>query len=111
MADKQKLSALMRQGAKLHPQTCDGLFAVVDDATGQVIATCALGAVMLALDSTMNLKRCDVFYLERIIEEHTGVHIGNVRVNGKQLYHHIVHLNDGGESREVIADWLEAEGW
>lgn len=106
----KKLSELMREGAQLHPQTCGGTFATYDDETGEITATCAFGAVLMAIDPTLDLQRCSIPNMESLIEQHTGVHTGHLRIDGQQLYYRIIRRNDGGESREKIAAWLENIG-
>jgi hypothetical protein len=107
----KKLSELMREGAKLHPQ-CEGDFAIFDD-TGNVIATCAIGCMALATDPLVDLKNDDGVY--GAIEQASGIKLLDVRhrdgtVN-LPLAQHIWRKNDIRHmTREQIAEWLENNG-
>lgn len=87
-----KLSEAIRIGAKKRPQ-CSGTF------FNDYGESCAMGAAMEVMfgASRMNVK----------IEHLKGAtdHLPN------DIYMDVISMNDGGVTREQIADWLEAKGF
>lgn len=100
----KKLSELMREGAKLHPQ-CTGDFADFG-AENNIISTCAIGAAAVAAHQIfprMKVDFEDPDDVYRVIKRACGTDL-HQKVSVQQ---EIVKLNDDeGETREAIADWL-----
>ena len=90
----KKLSQAIRLGATFRPQ-CTGEFS---DSVG----TCALGAAMEAVG--LEPKMCYYKELRRRFPV-LGNSYWSFTLAGK-----ITRLNDNGQTREQIADWLEAQG-
>lgn len=99
---KRKLSELIREGAKLRPQTQCGDFYEHDDA-GHVVGSCAFGAAYEAATGETPLFDVPEFY--ETMEDYVDLLPDDV------LFDRMVMRNDDGETREQIADWLEAEGY
>lgn len=109
-APPMKLSAAMREGAKLRPQAIGAYFY-----DGK---SCALGAAAEALDAAMYERGSD-----RAVEKLLGNQFGLWGRKTTKLPcpagchteyivgHMITHLNDDHDwEREAIADWLEGLG-
>jgi len=89
-AELAKLSQAIRAGCKLAPKQIAGIY--IDQGGG----ACALGAAMLALN---------IDYREgwQRLQKRFGL--------PWPLHGEIAGRNDGGQSREAIADWLESQGY
>ena len=90
---KMKLSAAIRIGARLRPQCRRRFYAHG--------GSCAIGAAYEALGITRYATDVDAW--NRLLYL-TGLHDGEIP------HWEITSRNDRGESRESIADWLEAQG-
>lgn len=102
---KRKLSELIREGAKLRPQTMGNFFDddIVDGQT--VLCSCVLGAAYeAATGQTDNLSGDIDDYLREMATYCNMPRWSIVRS--------AMHMNDYDHvTREQIADWLESEGY
>ena len=88
-----KLSEAIRIGARLRPQELRGHYFL----DGR---SCALGAAFEALGISSEAK-LDLHAWSTLKERYSLP---------QTLHHEITSRNDRGQSRESIADWLEAQG-
>lgn len=109
MSEHQKLSALMRQGAALHPQG----YGAYRERIGDKLCTCAIGATLEAAGSWEYDGPFTVLY--RALGHGIAgefVHASYDDEKGIDLFGIIINLNDDAKwTREEIADWLESIGY
>lgn len=97
MADKiKKLSQAIRLGATFRPQCWGSYFALKD---GKITESCAIGAAGEALFGESAAQPL----LGGAVMERLGL--------SQNIIRQVVCLNDTGDTREQIADWLEAQGY
>lgn len=109
---KRKLSELIREGAKLHPQ-CKGVYFQISD--GKCFGSCAYGAALEAYtgaviygEYSLNL---DMLEMACGVARDTVV-LHPILNQQKKMYAVVTALNDEHDwTREQIADWLEAQGY
>jgi hypothetical protein len=118
MCGDRKLSELIREGAKLHPQGHGRFFSIDDE--GQ-LHTCAFGAALevcdpdLAIPVTSGVARGTTvwFFKAPLLRQYFGGTVGAlvehpIRHEQTIVEDAVMSLNDAYEwSRENIADWLE----
>lgn len=102
MEGKRKLSELIREGAKLRPQTQQGDFYEHDE-TGECIGSCAFGAAWEAAMGFTSIYDVDEFYDEM------GKRVE--KLPDSVTFDRITMWNDDGMTREQIADWLQEQGY
>lgn len=92
---KLKLSDAIRIGARIRPQA----FHAFCTEGG---STCAIGAAAHGMQPWLT---------DRIKIEQAAVILANGRTIAQEIYIAITRRNDRGQTREQIADWLEAQGY
>ena len=89
---KAKLSTAIRIGARKRPQARLAYF--------ERGASCAFGAAWEGIGGSYHDP---VWGLAGKLMKHFGI--------AQEVGQAVVRMNDSGESREAIADWLEAQGY
>lgn len=114
----EKLSTLIREGAKLRPQTYGKSFSLDKVGEKHIICSCALGAAYETLTGRANpmlnhLEVRDLVLLKcGINPSEPNIVINPINHSPEPLTWVVLGLNDDEHwSREQIADYLESQGY